>query len=569
MNQRAIHPSRVVAILVLVCAASALFCTGINWGLPTRSTDAYLFGDHSVWTGAQLVQLTGSIAEDDSKAADVSSEPVVDRSQPVVLNATDAQRARIVRRYRLMSHQPDEFTTFAALARMKPSHGDLDPRMYKYGGLWIYPVGALLKAASLVHVVQLRPDLTFYLDHPESFARFYCLARLYSAMWGLLGVVLVYLIVRRISGNDAAGFAAGLCFALMPVVINAAHEAKPHLAGTVLMLIAVLMAARYAEGGGPRFGLFAAIVCGAAIGMVPSAVPVLLVLPGMIVLRRRLIAKDHRGVAGSVFAPLATWLLIALMVYCVTNPFVPINLIRNHAVLVSNFSNSSGFYRLGLSGVSNALLLVMLGTSGLLTAAGAIGAVALAFRAHRVTANNDAELKRRSTGLLLAAPALAIGIIFVAFATSQPADYARFALPFDAFLLIEGIVAVSTFICSPRPQRLCFTMLVVATAFSGLPYVRGFLRDGSTHTTRSAAAGQIQRLLESGRRVLETRHEPAPWSLPPVDLFRWRIVLPPRNATLQISAGEADVAVGPAEFSGADPTPIGWASKPFEIRGAP
>jgi hypothetical protein len=568
MNQRAIHPLRIATILVLVGAAAVLFCTGINWGLPTRSTDAYLFGDHSVWTGSQILQLTGSNPEDDSKAADVSSEPVVNRSQSVVLNATDAQRARIVRRYRLMSHQPDEFTTFAALSRMKPSHRDLDPRMYKYGGLWIYPVGALLKVASLFRIVQLRPDLTFYLDHPESFARFYCLARLYSVMWGLLGVVIVYLVVGRISGNDAAGFAAGLCFALMPVVINAAHEAKPHLAGTVLMLMAVLAAARYAEGGGRRFAFLAAIGCGAAIGMVPSAAPVLLVLPGMILVRRRLVGKDQEG-DQRFFAPMAAWMLIALTVYCVTNPFIPINLIRNRSVLISNFSNSSDFYRLGLAGIRNALLLVMFGMSGLLTAAGAVGAVALAIRARRVTVDNDAELKRRSTGLMLAAPALAIGMIFMAFAASQPADYARFALPFDVFLLIEGVVGVSTFIRVPRLQRLCFGMLVLATGFSGLPYVRGFLRDASTNTTRSAAAGQIQRLLESGHGVLVTREEPAPWSLPPVDLFRWRIVLPPRNAPFDFSTGHAGVAVAPADFASSDPTPISWASKPFEIRSSP
>jgi hypothetical protein len=334
------------------------------------------------------------------------------------------------------------------------------------------------------------------------------------------------------------------------------------------MLMAVLAGARYAEGGGRRFAFFTAIICGAAIAMVPSAAPVVLVLPGMIVLRGQLIGKD-RGRADGFFVPMAGWLLIALIVYCVTNPFVPINLIRNRAVLVSNFSNSSGFYRLGLAGIPNALLLVMLGMSGLLTAVGAIGAVALAIRARRVTVDNDAELRRRATGLLLAAPALAIGIIFIMFATSQPADYARFALPLDVFLLIEGIVAVSTFIRVPRLQRLCFGMLVLATGFSGLPYLRGFVRDASTNMTRSVAARQIQRSLESGHGVLETREEPAPWSLPPVDLFRWRIILPPRNALFNLSAGRAGVAVAPAEFSSADPTPISWASKPFEIRSSP
>ena len=62
-----------------------------------------------------------------------------------MLNETDSQRAEIVRRYRLYSYQPDEMITFNALRQMKPGAGQLDPKLYQYGGLWVYPVGAMLK----------------------------------------------------------------------------------------------------------------------------------------------------------------------------------------------------------------------------------------------------------------------------------------------------------------------------------------------------------------------------------------------------------------------------------------
>ena len=61
----------------------------------------------------------------------------------------DVNRARILRRFRLYSYQPDEMISFRALAKMHPGNFQFDPQMYQYGGLWIYPLGAIVKAASI------------------------------------------------------------------------------------------------------------------------------------------------------------------------------------------------------------------------------------------------------------------------------------------------------------------------------------------------------------------------------------------------------------------------------------
>src|SRR5690606_19252723 len=147
----------------------------------------------------ELLTLTGGW-KSDAAGADVDRDPLTGRDQPIVLNGTDAERAAIALRYRLYSAQPDEMITFRALAQMNPSAGDLDPRLYQYGGLWIYPVGALLKLASMRGWLDLTPNLAHYLEQPEAFGRFYLIARAYSVAWGLIGVIVVYALAYRLAG---------------------------------------------------------------------------------------------------------------------------------------------------------------------------------------------------------------------------------------------------------------------------------------------------------------------------------------------------------------------------------
>src|SRR5438067_9465079 len=134
---------RWLVVAAIAVFAAIVFCAGINWGLPSRASDRFLFGSRTPWTGEQIIALAGAWDESADRGADIAMHPLAGRDRPIVLNETDGQRAEIVRRFRLYSCQPDEMITFRALSRMKPSRGDLDPRFYQYGGLWVYPVGAL------------------------------------------------------------------------------------------------------------------------------------------------------------------------------------------------------------------------------------------------------------------------------------------------------------------------------------------------------------------------------------------------------------------------------------------
>src|SRR5690606_22198128 len=100
--------------------------TGIDWGLPSRASDTFLFGDRTPWTGSEILSLAPDRA-DAQRGADVDANPLDRTDAPVVLNETDEQRAEIVRRYRLFTHQPDEMITLMSLARLRQTRGD--PRL--------------------------------------------------------------------------------------------------------------------------------------------------------------------------------------------------------------------------------------------------------------------------------------------------------------------------------------------------------------------------------------------------------------------------------------------------------
>lgn len=566
-----------VLILMCLALAGAVFLTGIQWGLPSREADKHLFGDRAPWTGAEIMALA-PVTDDPNRGADVDVDPLVGRDQVLVLNETDKQRAEIVRRYRLFTHQPDEYNTMRSLSGMSPGSLRLDPRMYQYGGLWIYPVGALLKIGDLVGYLDVRNDKTYYLDHPEQFGRFYVIARLYSAAWGIAGALAVYGLARKLAGHPAPAAVAAVCFAMLPVVVNAAHEAKPHLAGLALMLFAILAASRYVETGKRSWWLIAGALCGAAFGMVISSLIVFAILPVMAFLRPMPRREQVRVVLLSG--------LVGAGVYVVTNPYVPINLVMNPAVLRSNLGASTAMYEpTGGSGVVNALMLIGEGLTPWFAGAAGLWLVAL-LTVRRSKSPIVAGAVPGHVLLLLLVPAGIVLVQFVALAADKPAEYARFALLPDTALCVAAVVGEWVFLKGRFSRAFVLIASVLIVAPSTVQYLLHFHADARTDTSRILEARRMGPVNYGGYERLALAAEPAPYSVPPVDLWRWKLLLLPRGKPVYDAARDAgadallravDRMPGevPAGFRRLDsmtpesfltrPAPISWAAKPFEI----
>ncbi len=553
--------SRWLLIGVLVLSAG-VFTLGIDWGLPSSSVNRYLFGDRTPWTGQQIIDLAGGWDTDKNVGADVDRNPLDKRDRVIWLNETDAQRAEIVRRYRLFSYQPDEMITLRALSQIKPGSLQFDPKLYQYGGLWIYPVGAMLKAASIkwIGLIHLTPDLAYYLDHPEAFGRFYVVARLYSVLWGLIGVATVYSILKKLTADDWMSAIGSLGFALLPVVVCMSHEAKPHLGGAVLMLLAIRAAMAFVESGSTRLALLTGVLCGAALGMVPTSLPVFLILPAMVLMRpigmgERVKLALLAGAAG-------------VGVYAITNPYVLINLLLHRELLTSNAGNTGAMYAIHnlLGGAINAIRLVSEGSSMIVLIAGGIGWLTLHF---------SPPMLRRQL-ILLALPAIAITLICAAVSAGKPGEFGRFFILPDVAMLIGVMVALGKL---PRQWNKRFVGIVVLLLIiqASKDYLRAFLEDSSERGSRIQLANELHG--RGGRHGIAMYAEPAPYCLPPINLFANRFLLQ-IDGLHRVEAGTNTVIIPVDRLEDVPPdtaihenmsvtgssTRISWANKPFLAR---
>jgi hypothetical protein len=570
---------RLASVLIPLLFAAALFFPGIDWGLPSRETDKYLFATSQPWTGAQILSLLDTRPSSlvPPIGADVDATPILDRSKPIVLNDTDAKRAAIVQRYRLMSGQPDEFIQFKALAEMatRPGIHKLDPRLYQYGGLWIYPVGGLLYTCDKVGLVKLKSDRAYYLDHPEQFGKFYVVARCYSATWGLVAVFAVGWIAQRVTRHRAVAALAACAFALLPVVMTAAQEAKPHLAGCALVLLTVIAATRFVETGKHRWMLLATVLAGAAPAMVLSMVWAVAVLPVMVFLWHGFPTRDRATTGWKPVPRLFFCLTIAFLAYAVTNPFVLYNALFAREAIASNLGNSTAMY--GIRDLPRAVIdatrIFTLGATPVVVIGAVAGGVVLVrialsrkregeapaepMRMSNSDASNrasagsagaspsqhfspsqqaslpdDPSSLRRTALVLLAAPTLFALMTFIALAAGKPAEYARFSL-----LVAAMAVVVVAGAASLLPRRGGAVALVVATlVVAGTNLLQLHSQTMQRVYWRSVARyegfeslGWLRQTAREQFGPLHVYYEPATWSLPPVDLFSRPIILWPRE----------------------------------------
>ena len=536
---------------------------GIDWGLPTRGVDQYLFGDDPPWPGEKIYRLANAAGRfSPERGADVDMDPAnTSPGKPVLLTATEEDVARIYLRYRLYTHQPDEMITMMALAGMHPGELNFDPRLYQYGGLFIYPVGALIRLCGAIGLIDVRSDVVFYLDEPEEFGKFYVVARAYSAGWGLVGVVVVFLIGRRLGGRWA-GLLAALLFALMPVTVCMAHEGKPHLPGAVLMLASVLLAMQ-ALGRDRDWWLMCAC-CGAAVGMVLSSLPILVLIPLLAWLRARFVVRgagrradgleadsrglgsaaredsrglesaareDSRGLKPAARAPWG-WvvrrtgcgLALAVGVYLITNPYIVINACFNREVLRSNFGNSLAMYEVTRVGEGLVRVIELTLEGGTLPVL-LLGAIALI----------TAIVCRKSSAIPLAVPAVVLFLQFVLIGAGKPAEYGRFGVFTNTALAIGAACLLTHRFGKLRRQVnwVSASLVILWVASCGWLYLANFRVDTTLDNWRTYTAKILHGFgldPDTNRSVakIAVLADPAPYGCPPVNFARTDVVLLPR-----------------------------------------
>jgi hypothetical protein len=190
---------------------------------------------------------------------------------------------------------------------------------------------------------------------------------------------------------------------------------------------------------------------------------------------------------------------------------------------------------------------------------------------------------RFAVGVLLAGPFVLVAGQYFSLANGKPGEYGRFALYLDAVLAIAAMSGVAWWVRDRVIAGVIVAGLLVAVAVPGMNYVLTFVHDANGRSTRWTAAAAIERLTKDHPCTIALLAEPAPYSAPPMDLFRNRIVLLPMGGVPD--AEMADIVVRAVDdpqgeawweqsfeaYRIVDRTParISWANKPFVIDVAP
>jgi hypothetical protein len=305
--------------------------------------------------------------------------------------------------------------------------------------------------------------------------------------------------------------------------------------------------------------------------MVLSAAVVGIVLPTMVLIRREKLLSRLGALTLGV-----AWMLLA---YAVTNPYVPVNLLRDAPQLASNLANTRAMYgqaaladglSTGAARLLEAASPLVLALAGVALVVGTIGQVS------RLAELSTRRLADTPIALLLAAPSVIVLAQFFALAGGKPSEYARFAIFPTIVLAIAGVSVIARLPWHvPRAGALLATPALLTWLWTW-PYVTAFLDDAQTGGTRFAAAERLRALPYEGLDQLQVFADPAPYTLPPLDLWRWEITLTPADhdpigdVILRPTDDPAHRPKPPAGYrreviSSGSAAPITWANKPFEL----
>ena len=227
----------------------------------------------------------------------------------------ESQTTRFYMTSPIESLNPDEGAILNALSNMNPGNLDFNPHYFNYPSLQIYSTGALLKLLQALHLIELRNDKHFYLDHPSEMARIYVAGRCLAIAWGGVALFVVAMLVRALTGDVPSAAFGAFVLAVTPIWVRDSAFLLVNVPAAALMTITVWLSVTGFIAKSRRHLALAAVVSGFAAGA-KYPVGVILALPiAVAVVGPR--ASNLRGKLAFV----AIQGLLAVMAFAITTPY--------------------------------------------------------------------------------------------------------------------------------------------------------------------------------------------------------------------------------------------------------
>lgn len=266
-------------LLALAMAPLAYFYifSGIGWSVPSRSRVDRLV-DPKQDTAPVFAGMTGArsyVYKDTLNHIAASPHKRTDEFRAQERIEVDFSRQggslyfyNYLRHFYLCGDDPDESGVWNAIGNLKPAKLQFNPHYASYGGGYFYPLAAYLKALSLAGVLRLVPDMKYYFANPDEMGKLYTAARVYSALVGALGIMLLGYLVYRKSGSALVALSAAALLFSSPTILCLSKLIKPHMLILALAVVVLLLVEKYLLEKNLKYLMWALAACGAAAGTV-------------------------------------------------------------------------------------------------------------------------------------------------------------------------------------------------------------------------------------------------------------------------------------------------------------
>ncbi len=209
------------------------------------------------------------------------------------------------------SYHPDESIYLTLWSNMDMSHLDFNPHWFNKGTMHFYLVGAYLKIVSLLKLIILTPDKSFYQKHPAELAKIYLAGRFLTVIFGLGTLWIVYVLARKFYGPRAGIISAFLC-AITPAFVINSHYMKPDVPVTFWIFLSVLTLCKLQQSGWSLKNIIlTGVFTGFAIGTKYSAVSLIPLICWVCFISRNELRK-------------AFWIIVgvAIFAFLIVNPYI-------------------------------------------------------------------------------------------------------------------------------------------------------------------------------------------------------------------------------------------------------
>jgi hypothetical protein len=231
-----------------------------------------------------------------------------------------------IRSFLLRSNYADEQAVLASLGRMNPQKLDFNPHFFEYGGLYIYLVGASLKIASILNLLTLSQDLSYYPLHPNEMGKFFVIGRLLGALMGILAVYIIYLLTSLVY-DKKTGLISALFLSIIPVVVIYSHYLKPYVFNLPFLLLSFYMAVKILSSENKSNYIWGGVFAGLAGGiLIPFGLIFISILIAHLIKRIPQNPKKIWVILSLFERKIVLSLLSAIIAFIVINPYMLISL---------------------------------------------------------------------------------------------------------------------------------------------------------------------------------------------------------------------------------------------------